>query len=131
MIIKIFKILTVLSFLLITFSGNHLGGQFGLYIFIGLFSGFYLAIPAALILFVLMIFLYSSFKQLRNKDLYIFTVGGMILMIPIIAHIIFILTNMKNRGDFIFYTTLLPFLTFYGLTLFMIYRENKQIKNPK
>jgi hypothetical protein len=131
MILKILKILTVLSFLMITFDSGHLGGQFGIYIILGLFFGFQEAILAALFLIILALFLLSSFKNLKTKDLYIFIIGGLILMIPIIAHIRFLLITMKNRGDKVFYLTLLPFLTFYGLTLFKIIRENKKMKNSK
>jgi len=131
MILKILKILTVISFLLITFSGRHIGGQFGIFLYLGLFSDFKNLIPVALILMILMMFIFSSFKQLNKIDLYIFIIGGMILMIPIIAHIRFIFINMKNRGDNVFYMTLLPFLTFYGLTLYKIIRENKKRKNSK
>jgi len=102
-----------------------------MFLFLGLFSDFENLIPVALILMILMIFLYSSFKRLNNKDLYIFINGGMILMIPIIAHIRFILINTKNRGDNVFFMTLLPFLTFYGLTLFKIIRKNKKRRNSK
>lgn len=126
---KFLKYLTILSFLLITFDTGHLGGQFGYFAVLGLFAGGITTIISLIILAILILFLISAVKPFKSKDFYVFLIGGAVLIIPIIMHIRFLILNMKNRNDTIFYLTTFIFLTIYIITLLQIKNSNK--KNTK
>ncbi|MCR8667248.1 hypothetical protein NO995_06120 [Aestuariibaculum sp. M13] len=126
--LKILKILTVISFLLITWSGPHIGGPFGLYLILGLFGNISSIIQAGVILVILILFLYNSYKSFHKYDLHLFLIGGIILMIPICSHIYTVLTQYQNKGDKIFFLTLIPFLFSYSVTLFKIYKQKMELK---
>jgi hypothetical protein len=123
MILKILKILTVISYLFITWTGSHLGGSFGFYIILGLFLNISSILLSVLFLTILSVFLYSSFKPFKKNELYVFLFGGVILFIPVLFHTYIVLTQFKNRGDNLFFLTLLPFLFLYGMTVFLISRQ--------
>lgn len=127
MILKIFKILTVMSYLFITFDTGHIGGPFGLYIILGLFWNISSILLSVLFLTILSVFLYSSFKPFKKNELYLYLFGGFILLIPVLSHINIVLTQFKNRGDNRFFLTLIPFLFFYFMTLFIIRRQKHKI----
>ncbi|GAA4305841.1 hypothetical protein [Aestuariibaculum suncheonense] len=129
MSLKILKILTVISFLLITWSGPHIGGPFGLYLILGLLGNISSIIQAGVILVILILFLYSSYKSFHKYDLYLFLVGGVILMIPICSHINTVFTHYKNKGDNVFFLTLIPFLLLYGITLLKIYKQKMKFNS--
>lgn len=124
--LKIFKILTVLSFVIITIDTGHIGGQFGIFIILAYFSDFKDILISILFSSILITFLISCFKNLKTKiDLYLFLVGGIVLFIPITKHILFLIT--KVRSDVIFYITGLIFILFYSYTLFLIRKNRKKI----
>ena len=123
MILKILKIFTVISYLFIMRTGDHLGGAFGYYLIFGLLGNISTILLSALFLTILTVFLYSSFKPLNKNELYVFLLGGVILIIPVLSHFCTVLTQFKNRGDNLFFLTLFPFLVLYGMTLFLICRK--------
>ena len=122
MILKILKILTVLSFLLITFDTGHIGGQFGSFILLG-FLGDYKGILASILITIILIyFIVSSIRFFKPKvDFYLSLLGGVLLFIPITIHIKFLLS--KGRSDRVFYFTTLIFLVFYGFNLYKISKQ--------
>lgn len=126
MTIKILKLLTVLSFLIITFSTEHIGGQFGLYIILGLFSGGIGTLKALFYVMIILLIILSNIVSFSKKiDFAIFTISGIFFCIPIIMHISYLISKMKNRGDTVFYITTSIFLVFYIATLFKIKENNK------
>lgn len=127
MILKILKIFTVISYLFITWTGDHLRGAFGFYLILGLLGNISTILLSVLFLTILTVFLYSSFKPFKKNELYVFLLGGVILFIPILSHFYTVLTQFKNRGDNLFFLTLFPFLILYSMTLFLISRQKKII----
>ena len=125
MILKILKILTVISYLFITCTGGHLRGAFGYYIVLGLFWNISTILLSVLFLTILSVFLYSSFKPFKKNELYVFLLGGVILIMPVLSHFYTVLTQFKNRGDNLFFLTLFPFLILYCMTLFLISSQKK------
>lgn len=125
MILKILKIFTVISYLLIIWTGDHLGGIFGYYIILGLFGDISTILLSVLFLIILTVFLYSSFKPFKKNELHVFLLGGVILIIPVLSHFYTVLTQFKNRGDNRFFLTLFLFLILYGMTLVSIGRQKK------
>lgn len=123
MILKILKIFTVLSYFFITWTGDHLGGFLGFYMVLGLFGNIFTILISASFLTILSVFLYSSFKPFKKNELYVFLLGGVILIIPVLSHLYTVLTQFKNRGDNLFFLTLFPFLILYGMTLFLLSRK--------
>lgn len=122
MILKILKILTVLSFLLITFDTGHIGGQFGSFILLG-FLGDYKGILASILITIILIyFIVSPIRFFKPKvDFYLSLLGGVLLFIPITIHIKFLLS--KGRSDSVFYFTTLIFIVFYGFNLYKISKQ--------
>jgi hypothetical protein len=114
--LKKMKVLIVILFLLITFDSGHIGGQFGCFLILGLISGGVTSIFSLIQIFTLIAFLKSSFKP-SNKDVYIFLIGGILLLIPIVYHIIFLISERHYRQPFFYLTTSL-FLIAYVYTLF-------------
>ena len=110
MILKILKIFTVVSYLFIMWTGDHLGGTLGFYIAWGFFGNISTILLSALFSTILTVFLYSSFKPFKKNELYVFLLGGVILIIPVLSHFYTVLTQFKNRGDDRFFLTLFPFL---------------------
>ena len=131
MILKILKIFTVISYFFITWTGDHLGCVFGFYMVLGLFGNISTILISALFLTILSVFLYSSFKPFKKNELYVFLVGGVILIIPVLSHLYTVLTQFKNRGDNLFFLTLFPFLILYGMTLFLLSRKNNVNVSPE
>ena len=126
--LKILKLLTVISFVLITFDTGHIGGQFGLFIILGLLSDYKDIIISALILSILLIFIISSFKRFKPKlDFYIFLFGGFSLLIPIIMHMYFLFSKIKTRIDATFYLTATLYLIIYGITLLNVFNKQKTV----
>lgn len=126
MILKILKILTVLSFLLITFDTGHIGGQFGSFILLGFLSDYKGIMASTLITIILIYFIVSSIKFLKPKvDFYLSLLGGLLLFIPITIHIKFLLS--KDRSDSIFYFTTIIFLVFYGFNLYKILKQKNLV----
>lgn len=124
--LKVLKTATVLTFLLIHFSTEHIGGFFGLFIFFGLFSGDINAFKALIILLPLITFTISAFKPFKFPlDYYLFLIGGLILSIPIVMHTYYVISKMPNRGDTIFFITTLIFLATYLFTLFYIKKSRR------
>ncbi|MDE5417316.1 hypothetical protein L3049_04780 [Labilibaculum sp. DW002] len=121
--VKILKIGTVIAYLLITWSGDHIGGTFAYYIIFGLFS-IYTILISAIFLTVLIAFLFSSYKAFKKYDLHVFMVGGLILFIPIIRYSYLVISEYKSRGDDTFFLTLIPFLLLYGITLFKLHKQS-------
>lgn len=123
MILKILKILTVISFLTITFRDQHIGGLYGQFLILGLFFDFKTFILSLTGLMILTTFIFSSFKTFKKFDIYIFLIGGIVLMIPIFLRLKGIISS--NHNDNIFCLTSILFMTIYGTTLFLIIKENK------
>ena len=120
MIIRILKILVVISFLSITVDTGHVGGPFAAFLVLGFLSDIWTVAMSTLYLTVLILFVLSGFKNFKKKDIYLFIGGGVILLIPIVMHISFLLKERKNSGDNLFYITTTIFLIMYGITLFQI-----------
>lgn len=120
--LKLFKLLTVISFVFITLDSGHIGGQFGLFIVLGFLSDYKDIIISFLTTLILIIFIVNSFKSFKPKIEYlIFLIGGIVLLVPIIMHINFLFS--KNRNDDSFYITTLLYLFFYGTTLYFIIKR--------
>ncbi|PXY01446.1 hypothetical protein DF185_08145 [Marinifilum breve] len=122
--VKILKVLTVLAYVFITWTGTHLGGTFGYYIIFGLMD-IHSVLFSALFLLILISFLYSAFKPIKKYDWHVFLLGGIVLCVPIFYHTHVVLSEFKNRGDHVFFLTACPFLIIYGITVFRIKRSAK------
>lgn len=122
--LKLLKLFTVISFILITFDTGHIGGQFGVFIILGFLSDYKDFILSAFIATILITFIISSFKPFKPRfDFYLFLLGGFVLCIPIIMHVSFLFSKMKNRIDEVFYLTAALYLVIYATTLFKIIKE--------
>ena len=126
MILKILKILTVVSFLAIKVEGEVIGGPLGAFLVLGLLADFLTMISSLIILTILLLFLYSAIKPFKPIDLFTFIAGGVVLIIPIIIHANSVMSEMTFSSGRLFYITLLPFILFYSLTLSMMIRQNQK-----
>lgn len=124
MILRILKALTAISFLSITFAGDHIGGPFGLYVILGLFSSFPTSFISGLIILVILSFFYSAIKPSPKRDKILFLAGGVILFIPIISHLKAELEIFYHHKNLYFMISSLPFLILYGVTIFKVWRIN-------
>lgn len=111
---KLFKLLTIVFYLLITFDTGHIGGQFGTFLVLGLISGGINSILALVLLLILILFVVSVFKPYK-RDFYVFLFGGALLCIPVFTH-----NNFYPRFNKLFWITAFVFLLFYVLTLIKI-----------
>lgn len=122
--LKIFKLLTVLSFILITFDTGHIGGQFGLFIILGFLSDYNDILISTLTVAILIGFIINSFKPFKPKfDFYLFFLGGFVLFIPIIMHLSFLFSKNKNIIDEDFYITTTLYFVIYGITLIILKKK--------
>lgn len=127
--LKILKFLTIVSFLLITFNTGHIGGSFWVFLFLGLLSGGKETFFALIILLVLLLFLINAIiPRKTKKDLYLFLIGGIILLVPILMHLQFLIVNGKN-GKFPFYISSIIFLIIYCIALIEIKKVTSFIKS--
>jgi len=119
MLLKILKILTPISFLAITIKGDIVGGPYGAFLLLSFVGGILPAISGIVISAILLVFLSNAIMPTKHSDLVIFIVGGAVLFIPILAHVLF-----ATQG-WLFFGTLLPFVVIYSLTLFMLIRQKR------
>jgi hypothetical protein len=114
--IKILKILTVISFLSIIINGEQIG-PIGLFILYSIFqSNIFVSIVAILCLLALITFIYSIIKPIKS-EFCVFSIGGSLLMIAIIHCMIFL---VNDEASFLF--TTLIFIIIFTMTLIKIYK---------
>lgn len=120
--IKILKILTVISFLVITVSGPHIGGQWGMYLLYFLFDWSIYTLYSIVTLSTLLVIIINAFRPFNRRCQYIFLLGGIVLFIPIInTHIQGFKTSNFDKG---FIITSSIFITFYIITLYNMRRKH-------
>ena len=118
MTLNLLKILTVLSFLLIMFETDHLGGFFGTFLLLGMMAGGVTTLISILYVLILVLFLLSILKPFSKKNFYLFFIGGLILLFPIAQHLYAVIAY--NNHDYMFIITSGIFTIIYGFTLFKI-----------
>jgi hypothetical protein len=95
-ILPVLKVLTAISYCCIIESGDHIGGPIGIFLLLFLFSmEFTLTIAAITLGTVLFLFVYSSFRPNNKTDLYLFLIGGAILLAPFLWQLIKIHGNLN------------------------------------
>lgn len=125
---KLFKILTIVSFLIITTSGEHISAPFGLFIIFGLFSGGIETLKALFYVVIIVLIIVSTIVRFSHKeDLLIFISSGLFFCIPIVMRI----SYLENEVDTMFYTTAGIFVIIYSITLFKIYNRKSQLISDK
>jgi hypothetical protein len=121
-----FKIITIISYCLITFSSTHFGAPLLFMVLVGLLGGEIVpVIQSVSIIGTLIFFIYSYVKPKRNRDLYLFTIGGAVLFLPIVEQC-FWLKEFERKSFFddkTFAAMTLVFLFFLLINIVSIYRE--------
>lgn len=123
-LISLFKIATVISYCCIQIDSEHVGGPAGLYIVLGLLSTKVIdKLLSLLILMVLLGMIYSTFKSKQSRDVYLFMIGGLILIIPLIQHMSYTVEYKRFVNWIPFAITSLLFLGIEVFTSILIFRK--------
>jgi hypothetical protein len=118
---KILKILTVMSFLVITVNVPHIGGQWGMHLLLFLFDWSIYTLFSIITLTILIAMIISAFKNFKAKDQSFFLLGGIVLFMPIIETYIKGFKTSNFDKDFIITSSV--FITLYLITFINIKKE--------
>jgi len=125
--LRIFKALTIISFLSIMLKGEHVGGPLGFFLLLGLFQcdNLLMLIASIVCISVLAIFVYSIFRPFGRRDFLLFVIGGIILFLPIGWLVIYLIGHPDFIEPLPFLMTLLLFIIFWIVALVWIHKTDK------
>jgi len=116
--IGVLKVATVVSYCFIWMSGEHIGGPVGLFLALTLLSSSYVNIAASLIIIAtLFLMVRSIFKPRKAADIYLFSIGGLLLAAPLIQQVIYISKYPHFINWSLFAFTSLLFLSIFSFTM--------------
>jgi hypothetical protein len=130
MTIKIFKILTILSYLFIQINGEHVGGPFGLFLLFGLTQDSWTNISGTiLIMTALFILVMTTFKNIFLPDKYLLPIIYIILSIPIVSEFSKIISTDRLTSTYPFQLTAGLFWTLVIISYILIIRQTSTATN--
>ena len=117
-------ILTIIFYNLIIFSSVHFGAPLFFIVLMGFGSGVLGILQSSAIVCTLIFFIYSYRNPKRTRDRYVFSIGGLILLIPIVEQTIWLHDFLMQSffDDVAFSIPTLVFLFFLIATIISIFR---------
>jgi len=123
LLLRFLKFGTVLSYLFITFRGEHMGGPLGLFLILGLFNS---GIPEQLIILLALASIcflcFSAIRPNINRDKYLIPLAAIFMVIPISQDAFNYIkySRWSFQNPFAFTCTL--FLILISITLIIVFR---------
>ena len=116
MLLKFLKVITVFSFLCLSYEAEHIGGRFWELLVYGVFSGGFYMIVSCVYLLVLALIILTAFFTVKGKEFYLLLVCGVVLLIPVTLHLEYLIYSGRKNFDFLIWLTV--FMISYILALY-------------
>ena len=131
-IIDFLKIVTILSYCCIFSTGPHISIPYAIMPFIGIIAPDINNILISILsISIFILYFFSPVRSNRKSDIYLFSISGILLLIPPLKYIFDSGRNLVALKEPYFIVPFLLFLILLFITLFKIYKQKPKLKTAK